>query len=261
MANIPMKTLRLHGLEDTYTIPTTPEHIGASPANTQLSQDFISAESVTFTIIGDPNISVSSSRQVAEIIITDQGGSVSYLSFAFDGKNGAPRSNLLEVATNGHNTIESVRYQTIGNETTYSIRYKSFKLYSLYQVNIPRCGNVSVESRGNDVTEGESLEVDTSNLQALHNICRPNGGWLTTAEDSTGAELDNLRRQGGWRLTHGVIIEGIEVVHLYHFNGVYGGEDSPHHFCCMQIGCSYGNGSSPIIRWNWYGSWSKWIKI
>lgn len=32
MANIPMKTLKLHGLEDTYTIPTAPEHIGAAPA-------------------------------------------------------------------------------------------------------------------------------------------------------------------------------------------------------------------------------------
>jgi hypothetical protein len=120
----------------------------------------INAESVTFTIIGDPNISGSASRQVAEIIITDQGAGIYHLSLAFDACNGAPRSTLLEVATNGHNTIESVMYQTIGNETTYSIRYKYFKLYASGQVSIPRWGNVSVESRGNDVTEGESLGVD-----------------------------------------------------------------------------------------------------
>lgn len=38
MANIPMKTLRLHGLDDTYTIPTAPEHIGAAPAGYGLGE-------------------------------------------------------------------------------------------------------------------------------------------------------------------------------------------------------------------------------
>ena len=32
MANIPMRTLKIPGLADTYTIPTAPEHIGAAPA-------------------------------------------------------------------------------------------------------------------------------------------------------------------------------------------------------------------------------------
>ena len=38
MANIPMKTIRLHGLDDTYTIPTAPEHIGAAPAGYGLGE-------------------------------------------------------------------------------------------------------------------------------------------------------------------------------------------------------------------------------
>ena len=31
MANIPLKTLKLHGLEDTYIVPSKPEDIGAAP--------------------------------------------------------------------------------------------------------------------------------------------------------------------------------------------------------------------------------------
>lgn len=39
MANIPLKTLKLHGLDDTYEIPSKPEDIGAAPQYTYSTED------------------------------------------------------------------------------------------------------------------------------------------------------------------------------------------------------------------------------
>lgn len=39
MANIPLKTLKLHGLDDTYEIPSKPEDIDAAPAYTYGTED------------------------------------------------------------------------------------------------------------------------------------------------------------------------------------------------------------------------------
>lgn len=39
MAEKQLKSLKLHGLDDTYVIPTKPEDIGAAPAYTYGTQD------------------------------------------------------------------------------------------------------------------------------------------------------------------------------------------------------------------------------
>jgi hypothetical protein len=50
MAEKQLKSLKLHGLDDTYTIPTAPEHIGAAPAGYGLGVD---APSITLADCND----------------------------------------------------------------------------------------------------------------------------------------------------------------------------------------------------------------
>lgn len=45
MANKQLKSLRLHGLDDTYVIPSKPEDIDAAPAYTYGTEDLVAGES------------------------------------------------------------------------------------------------------------------------------------------------------------------------------------------------------------------------
>lgn len=45
MANKPLKTLKLHGLDDVYVIPSEPEDIGAAPEYTYGVDDLTAGES------------------------------------------------------------------------------------------------------------------------------------------------------------------------------------------------------------------------
>lgn len=49
MANIPLKTIKLHGLEDTYVIPNKPEDIDAAPMYTYGTEELVEGESTLET--------------------------------------------------------------------------------------------------------------------------------------------------------------------------------------------------------------------
>lgn len=109
MANIPMKTLRLHGLDDTYTIPTAPEHIGAAPAGYGLGGN---GQPVTISELSEiDNIKKNGQYAVNATSVVHIGGvatrnftlEVSMFTDEVQGVTGAY----------GHQTIKLLGYNTI----------------------------------------------------------------------------------------------------------------------------------------------------